>query len=54
MGKQPLKPEEIKVYQDVSHLLREIKKLVQPYDLILVKASRSVALEHVVEALIRR
>ncbi len=49
-----LKPEEIKVYQDVSHLLREIKKLVQPYDLILVKASRSVALEHVVEALIRR
>lgn len=46
--------ERIRVYQTVEDLLLDIKRLVQKQDLVLVKASRSVALERVVEVLKER
>lgn len=46
--------EKIHVYQTVEDLLADIKSFVQQQSLVLVKASRSVALERVVEVLKER
>lgn len=38
-------------FQDKAHLIEELKKQIEPQDLILVKASRGMRLEEVVQAL---
>ena len=44
-------PRSINHYSDKSRLIKMLKKLIQPRDIILIKGSRGMKMEEVVEAL---
>ncbi|NLM26411.1 MAG: UDP-N-acetylmuramoyl-tripeptide--D-alanyl-D-alanine ligase [Firmicutes bacterium] len=49
-----LSPADIHIYSQVSDLIQNLEKLIADQDLVLVKASRGMALEQVVDALLER